>query len=208
MNQVTLTTQDQQTLEASATLDSGHSTAAEATALLGVGLRQVRRKLAASRREGAASIPHKNRARKPAHALSEDTRATVAQLSRYKCFDCNDHHFQELLAQREGIALSVSSVRRIRHEASLASPRKRRAPRHRARKWVALEAEHVQRARVLQTLGLGEYDALHVACAEAGAAEVLLTRDDRLLRTAARHAAELHVRAANPVDWLREMVWR
>jgi len=32
------------------------------------------------------------------------------------------------------------------------------------------------------TYGIGEYDALHVACSIAGKAEVFVTTDDRLLK--------------------------
>jgi len=47
---------------------------------------------------------------------------------------CNTQHFTELLAEREGVVLSRSSVRRILFEAGIKGPRKRRPPKHRSRR--------------------------------------------------------------------------
>src|SRR5690242_8493526 len=44
----------------------------------------------------------------------------------------------------------------------------------------------VRRARELQAAGYGAFDALHLACAEAAHADVLLTTDDAFLRKATR----------------------
>jgi hypothetical protein len=56
----------------------------------------------------------------------------------------------------------------------------------------------------LEALGFGDFDALHLACAERGGAEVFLTTDDKLLRRAERHAGQLRVRAVNPVNWISQ----
>jgi predicted nucleic acid-binding protein len=71
--------------------------------------------------------------------------------------------------------------------------------------FVRLTEETYQRAGDLQALGLKPADALHVAAAESGRADVFLTCDDRLLRAAKRSRTKLHVRVANPVDWLKEI---
>jgi len=47
---------------------------------------------------------------------------------------CNHQHFTELLAEREAIGLSRSTVRRCLLAAGLRSPRRRKAPRHRGRR--------------------------------------------------------------------------
>ena len=60
------------------------------------------------------------------------------------------------------------------------------------------------RAEDLERLGFKAADAMHVAAAEDSKADVLLSCDDRLLRTAARHSTELRVAVRNPVDWLKE----
>ena len=62
-----------------------------------------------------------------------------------------------------------------------------------------------ERATFLQELGFGTFDALHLASAEQGQADVFLTTDDDLLRRAGRYRNELHVRVQNPVSWYREV---
>jgi predicted nucleic acid-binding protein len=66
--------------------------------------------------------------------------------------------------------------------------------------------EHRERAAVLTGWGLKTVDALHVACAEALRADVLLTTDDRLSAAANRPGTGLQVRVANPLSWLEENV--
>jgi len=60
------------------------------------------------------------------------------------------------------------------------------------------------RAEAIERLGFSEFDALHLACAEQGSADVFLTTDDTLLRRARRHAQKLRVRVENPVSWYKE----
>ena len=59
------------------------------------------------------------------------------------------------------------------------------------------------RGRDLEKLGFKRLDALHLACAERGNADVFLTTDDRLLRRAKRLSSKLHVRVENPYEWLQ-----
>jgi predicted nucleic acid-binding protein len=55
-------------------------------------------------------------------------------------------------------------------------------------------------------MGFRTYDALHLACAEQAMVDIFLTTDDRMLRIATRHNAQLKVRVANPLDWLLEVI--
>ena len=57
------------------------------------------------------------------------------------------------------------------------------------------------RATILEALGLKPLDALHVAAAEAAAAEVFLTCDDRL----PRHYTSL-LRIQNPVTFVLQQM--
>ena len=57
------------------------------------------------------------------------------------------------------------------------------------------------RARYIEELGFSAFDALHLASAERGGADVFLTTDDDLLRRARRSLGLLHVRVENPVSW-------
>lgn len=61
------------------------------------------------------------------------------------------------------------------------------------------------RAVNLESLGFKPLDALHIACAESGEADVLLTTDDRMLSLTKRHRAQLRVSVENPHTWLQEM---
>ncbi|HEY9646908.1 MAG TPA: PIN domain-containing protein [Chroococcidiopsis sp.] len=62
------------------------------------------------------------------------------------------------------------------------------------------------RAGVFIQQGLGTFDALHLACAEASQSTALLTTDDRLVRWAGRQSDMLQVKVANPVRWLLEVM--
>jgi transposase len=131
---LTLTAKEQQRLLVMGQLDRGHLTAAEAAELLDRSVRQVRRILAAYRKEGAAALAHGNRGRRPAHAIGDEVRAQVVELARTRYAGLNDTHVTEKLAECEGITLSRATVRRMRRAAGMASPRRRRAPRHRSRR--------------------------------------------------------------------------
>ena len=63
--------------------------------------------------------------------------------------------------------------------------------------------DHVRtRARELYNLGFKSFDALHIACAEKGQADVLLSTDDHLLKKAISQKEHLRVRLENPLHWL------
>lgn len=113
---------------------AGRCTADEAAGLMRLSRRQERRLRHAYVRDGPAALVHGNRGRKPVHTLDPGLRERVRALAQGLYSGCNDQHLTELLAEREGIALSRSSVRRIRRAAGLRSPQRRRAPRHRARR--------------------------------------------------------------------------
>lgn len=70
----------------------------------------------------------------------------------------------------------------------------------------AIVNEHVE-SRTLELVGLKfkAYDALHIACAEVGNADIMLTTDDRLIRKAAMHNSILQVKVQNPILWLLEV---
>ena len=71
---------------------------------------------------------------------------------------------------------------------------------------VALTDVAISRAQELKALGFRTYDALHLACAEQATVDIFLTTDDRVLRIATRHTAQLQVRVANPLAWLLEVI--
>jgi transposase len=126
----------------------GDLTGAEAAAALGLSVRQVRRMLAAYRKEGAAALAHGNRGRTPTNVLDPVLCARVVALARTTYAGLNDTHLAEVLGEREGIGLSRSSVRRLRVAAGLERPRQRRPPAHRRRR-----ERHTQAGMLLQLDG-------------------------------------------------------
>jgi len=132
--QVILSMKEQKRLQVISELEAGRLTGREAAELMGISVRQARRLLAAYRQEGVEAVAHGNRGRAPATRTSAVIRDTVLSLARTTYQDYNDQHFTEELAEQQGIILSRSTVRRIRRQAGLDSPRHRRAPRHRRRR--------------------------------------------------------------------------
>lgn len=55
---------------------------------------------------------------------------------------------------------------------------------------------------MLEQIGYGPFDALHLAIAEDSGADVLLTTDDRFTRQANRGLGNPTI-PMNPVNWLR-----
>lgn len=106
----------------------------EAALLLGLSLRSIRRLRARYLERGPAALAHGNSGRRPAHALLPAISERVIQLAKTTYAGCNDSHLCELLAEREGIALSRVSVRRILRRAGLKSPRRHRPSRYHARR--------------------------------------------------------------------------
>jgi transposase len=115
-------------------VERGELVGQQAAALVGVSLRQVRRLLAAYRREGVAALAHGNRGRPPVHRIPEETRKRVVALAQGPYKGLNHHHLQELLVEWEQLILSRSSMRRIFTGAGIPSPRRGRRPRHRCRR--------------------------------------------------------------------------
>ncbi len=70
---------------------------------------------------------------------------------------------------------------------------------------IDLDADVVRRARELERVGFSAFDALHLACAEAGKVDVFLTTDDRLSRRAQRGLGKLTIRVLNPVSLIEEV---
>jgi predicted nucleic acid-binding protein len=74
-----------------------------------------------------------------------------------------------------------------------------------AHRSIVVGKSEIERAQQFEAWGVSAFDALHLACAESGGADVFLTTDDGLLRKAAAYAGQLRVRVGNPLVWLREV---
>jgi transposase len=112
----------------------GHIGLGEAGERMGITYRQAKRLKRAAARDGPGGLVHGNRGRRTTNALDDDVRATILELSQTQYPSFNDTHFTQKLATAEGIRVSRETVRRIRREAGIAPKRRRRPPRHRARR--------------------------------------------------------------------------
>ena len=131
---VTLTVKEQKRLKVIAEVDAGRMIGREAAKMLGLSTRQTRRLIAAYRKEGAAGLSHGNRGRPSPRKIREEVGKEIVRLARTQYQDYNDCHFTEKLAEKHGIEVSRSTVRRLRRSVGESSPRKRRPPRHRSRR--------------------------------------------------------------------------
>jgi len=69
---------------------------------------------------------------------------------------------------------------------------------------IVIDDEIITRAKELNKMGFKSFDALHIACAERGQADALLTTDDHLLKKATSQRKLLKVKIENPLKWLME----
>lgn len=129
-----MTSREQQRAQVLTRLLVGELTVAEAAQLLGLSERQVFRLRRGFERDGPAALVHGNRGRPSSRRLDPDLAARIVRLARTTYAGTNDCHLAELLAEHEGIDIGRSSLRRLLRGAGQASPRRRRAPRHRSRR--------------------------------------------------------------------------
>ena len=85
----------------------------EAARLMEVSERHTWRLLAAYRRDGAAAVAHGNGGRKPPTTTARAVQERVRELAKGVYAGLNHTHLTEMLAEREGIGLSRSTMRRI-----------------------------------------------------------------------------------------------
>ncbi|MGI6294471.1 MAG: ISNCY family transposase [Armatimonadota bacterium] len=109
----------------------------EASQILGVSYRHVKRLKEDFDKEGIKGLVHGNIGRSPANKIDDDLKTQVIALSKEKYHDFNDTHFTEMLKCEEHIELSRECVRTIRRGAGIKAKHKRKPPKHfkrRARK--------------------------------------------------------------------------
>lgn len=129
-----MTAQEQQRAMVLTRLLAGELTLAQATGLLGVSGRQVRRLAGRFRELGPAGLVHGNRGRPSPRRIPDEVRAAVLHLADGPYDGANDCHLADLLAEREGIVLSRVTLRRLLRDAHRAPTRRRRSPGHRSRR--------------------------------------------------------------------------
>lgn len=112
----------------------GRITNCEGAQALQLSVRQFRRLKVRYRAGGLAGLIHGNRGRPSPRRLPERVRRAVARLLRTTYAGFNDCHLTEKLREVEGLALSRSTLRRLRTTLGIPAKRRRRAPRHRLRR--------------------------------------------------------------------------
>ena len=102
-------------------------TVREAAELLNLTERQVLRLKKGVLEQGATFVIHKNRGRKPGHAISDSTKDKIVKLKQSEVYqEANFAHFQELIGKYEGISVSYPTVYRALKKAGITSPKKKR----------------------------------------------------------------------------------
>ena len=103
----------------------------QAAELLSLSPRQITRLKKGILESGAESLIHKNTGRKPAHAISDETKEKVLAIhSQPELQRINFLHFKDILFEDYGIALSYSSLSSILKNSGIESPMKKKI-RHR-----------------------------------------------------------------------------
>ena len=106
-------------------LIDGKMTISDAAEVLGLSERQVKRIKKGVKEQGEAFVIHKNRGRKPSHALTSEIQSLVVNHKRSDKYSmANFSHFQELLKEHESIIISKPSVYRILVSHGFVSPKK------------------------------------------------------------------------------------
>jgi transposase len=106
----------------------------EAAEKMGVSYRQAKRLKKSFENDGIAGLLHGNQGRTPSNKTSDDLRAKVLALSEERYCQFNDTHFTQMLGEREDIALSRETVRKIRREEGVKPKSRRRAKKHHKRR--------------------------------------------------------------------------
>jgi transposase len=103
----------------------------QAATLLGVDPRTISRMAKRVREKGAAGMKHGNTGRRPKNKLDEGVRDQVCDLIRKDYFDFNLCHRRDMLADRDKVQLSYTSLRRISHQIGIVKHKQRRRPKQR-----------------------------------------------------------------------------
>lgn len=72
--------------------------------------------------------------------------------------------------------------------------------------YIVVDRSIEMRALELLELGFKQFDALHIACAEKGSVNVMLTTDDHLISKAVKHSNILRIKIRNPLEWVAEVI--
>ena len=158
---------------------------------LGCTKRHIYRMMAGYCKDGKAFFLHGSKGRKPATTIPEKTRNIVVDLYRTKYSEANFQHYTELLAEREGISLSVSSVSKILEAEYILSPKATKAKRKRIKKELLAKKELTSSKKE----------------AAAIQANPVAVEDAHSRRPRCAYFGEMQQMDATPFEWVSGQVW-
>jgi len=161
---ITLSERQHRVLDIINKANAGFMTVEAAAKATGLSKRQVQRKKKTVREEGAKGLEHKNRNRKPSHAIPEETRKEILKIRGQAGYgESNFAHFRELLETKHEIKISYSALYNLLRKAGIQSPKTRRRFKvHRRRKRRSEAGSLIQMdASPFAWLGTGEMCEMH-----------------------------------------------
>lgn len=108
---------------------------------LGCTLRNVNRLIAKYHALGKAAFLHGNRNHKPAHALTAETKANIANLYSNKYYDATFAHASELLAQYDSLSISPTTLAKIMYDHGVVSPRTQKSTKKKLKAKLQMEKD-------------------------------------------------------------------
>nr|WP_244406335.1 ISNCY family transposase [Thermovirga lienii] len=123
----------------------GVVTVKDASCVLGLSERQIKRLKAGVKERGIAALAHGNRGRKPKHATPKEVKEAIVGFAVGKYSGASYQHMSELMKEHDGIFVSAKTVGRILKEASIPNKHTHKSPRRRrARNRMPMEGMLVQ----------------------------------------------------------------
>ncbi|AER66042.1 hypothetical protein Tlie_0303 [Thermovirga lienii DSM 17291] len=123
----------------------GVVTVKDASCVLGLSERQIKRLKAGVKERGIAALAHGNRGRKPKHATPKEVKEAIVGFAVGKYSGASYQHMSELMKEHDGIFVSAKTVGRILKEASIPNKHTHKASR-RFNSRFAVKAEDKEQA--------------------------------------------------------------
>jgi transposase len=133
METISMSRKERRRLEVLSRVGDGSLSLAQASELLGISYRQVKRLWSRYQREGDAGLPHRLRGRSSNRQSDEGLKSQALALYSQQYADYGPTLASECLAQEDGLVVAVSTLRRWLVSAGLWTPA-RRVRRHRRRR--------------------------------------------------------------------------
>lgn len=172
-------------------LVDGNISKERALITLGITRRHLNRLIKSYCEQGKAAFVHGNRGRKPATAISNDTKTKIIDLYKSKYYDANFTHFAELLATHEGIRISVSSIASILEKEYILSPKVTKAKKKR----ISKELRQKQGTAKTQK----EKNEIQ--------RNIVAVEDAHSRRPRCSYFGELEQMDATPYEWIPGQIW-